>query len=205
MAGEFTMKDGRHGTTADVNANHELKTFSITEPLADRAAEVGQRYNINTGHVTLNSAGESAMLYVKNNEDDVLVITALIYNLGASTDGSGSARVDVYRNPTSGTIVSTATQASAVSNMNFGSDNTLTGNFYAGAQSLTQTGGAFSIGSLLNAGSRAVVSLGAVELPKGKSLSVTVTPPVGNTSMLCNIAASCYLKTNKVSGARANE
>lgn len=195
------IEDGKgSGKSVGVNSNNELTTFSITEPVADRAAEEGDRYNINTGYVTLNSAGASAMLYIKNNEDDDLVITALIYNLGVSTNGSGTAQIDVYRNPTSGTIVSTATDVSANSNQNFGSDKTLTGLFYAGAQSLTQTGGTFSIGSLASAPSRTVVSLGSTILSKGKSLAVEITPPVANTSMKVNVAAACYLKTKAVVG-----
>lgn len=197
----LTIEDGQgKGRVAGVNLNNELNVYAVTLSEIDKSVLSGDRYNINTGYVNLNSTTESAMLHIKNNEDDVLVITALIYNLGQSTGGSGSCRVSVYRNPTSGTIVSGADNVSANSNMNFGSNKTLAGNYYKGAQSLTTTGGSFSIGSLVNAGSRAVVGLGAVDLPKGTSLSVTITPPPGNTSMDVNVAASVYLATPKVTG-----
>ena len=197
----FIIEDGLgSGKKAGVNNVNEQRTFAIVLPIEDRATIEEERYNINTGNVTLNSTGESAMLWVENLGDDPLIITGLVYNLGDSTGGSGTAKVDVYRNPTSGTIVSTSSVVSAAKNMNFGSGKTLNGKFLAGAQSLTQTGGEFAIGSLVPAQSRTVIALGAVVLPKGKTLSVTVTPPAGNTSMLANIAASIYRYTPKVSG-----
>jgi hypothetical protein len=197
----LTIEDGKgKGRLAGVNLNNQLEVFAITETELDKSVLSGDRYNVNTGYVTLNSTTESALLHIKNNEDDELVVTALIYNLGQSTGGSGSCRVSVYRNPTSGTIVSGGDVVSANANMNFGSNKTLVGDYFKGAQSLTTTGGTFAIGSLVNAGSRAVVALGAVNLPKGTSLSVTITPPAGNTSMDVNVAASAYLATSDVTG-----
>jgi len=190
---------GGTGKRAKVDANNRLFVNSIAESLIDHATDYGERYNINTGNVTLNSTTESALLYVKNNEDDDLVITSLVYNIGSATS-TDNILVDVYRNPTSGTIVSGATNVTAVSNMNYGSNKTLLVNAYVGAQSLTQTGGTISVKSIIREKTRAVVSLGAIHLPKGSSLAVTVTPPTGNTGVLVNIAASCFRYTSEVAG-----
>lgn len=190
---------GGSGRKTNVDKNNRIFVNAVTESLLDHSVLYGDRYNINTGNITLNSTTESALLYIKNNETDDLVITSLIYNIGSASSNS-DILVDVYRNTTSGTIVSGATNVTAVSNMNFGSNKTLTVDAYAGAQSLTQTGGTISIKSILKEQSRAVVSLGAIHLPKGSSLAVTVTPPAGNTGVLVNIAASCYLFSSEVSG-----
>jgi hypothetical protein len=181
------------------DANQRLLVNATTETYADQAAEVGDKYNINTGYVTVTASNECALLHIKNNETDPLVLTALIYSFGSS-NGSGTIQVNVFRNPTSGTIVTNANNVSANSNMNFGSNKTLSITAFAGSSTHTTTGGVLSIASLVNNNSRNVISLGAVVIPKGSSLSVSVKPGDGNTSMNTNIAAAAYLLTDKVNG-----
>jgi len=194
------IEDGAgSGRKTKVDKNNRLRTNATTESLLDHSALYGDRYNINTGNVTLNSTTESALLYIKNNEDKDLVITSIIYNIGSATSTS-DILMDVYRNTTSGTIVSGATDVTAVSNMNYGSNKTLSVTAYAGGQSLTQTGGAISIKSILREKTRAAISLGAVHIPKGSSLAITATPPSGNTGVLVNVGLNCYLYSQEVSG-----
>ena len=202
-----TIHDGRTHDTAHVDVNNRLFVAGTTENLADHAAQTGDKYNINTGDITLTNATETSVLYIKNTADDDLVITALIYNLGATTSGTGDVKINVIRNPTAGDIVTNANDVQvgpgASANQNFGSSKTLSGSFFKGATGETAfTDGAVTIStrSAANTG-RIVISLGAVELPKGSSLGINYTPPTSNSSQICQFAAACYLKTTAVAAA----
>ena len=69
------IEDASTGRSARVDSNNRLETQAISESLADAAANKGDRFNINTGTVTLTSASESAVLYIKNNEELFLTVT----------------------------------------------------------------------------------------------------------------------------------
>lgn len=54
----------------------------------------GNAFNVNTGLVELTNATETPLIYIKNNEEKDLVITAVAIGMFNSTNGSGTA--DVY-------------------------------------------------------------------------------------------------------------
>ncbi len=194
----FTIRDGiGSGKEAKVNNNNRLSTTSITESEADFATEEGTRYNLNTGTITLTDANNTTVFYLKNNEDSDLIVTALIYNLGNSTGGSGDLTIDVVRNPTAGDIVTNANTVDIIQNQNHGSTRALSADVYKGATAEALiTDGAVSISTLSASGTgRIVISLGALDLPKGSSLAVNITPQSGNTSQNIQVAAACYVKT----------
>jgi len=193
----ITIKDGTgSGNVAKVTDEKRLETASITTSDKDHACGLGDTYNINTGDITLTDANETTVLYIKNNESNPLVLTALIYNLGASTGGSGDVKLNIVRNPTTGDIVTNATAADTVSNLNYGSSKTLTADVYKGATvDSVVTDGTVSVStrSASNTG-RIVVSLGALVIPQGSSLAVNYTPPTSNTSQITQFAVACFVK-----------
>lgn len=193
----ITIKDGTgSGNVAKVTNEKRLETSAVTETEKDHACILGDTYNINTGDITLTDANETTVLYIKNNESNPLVLTALIYNLGASTGGSGDVKINVLRNPTTGDIVTNASAVEAVSNQNYGSSKSLTADVYKGATAdAVITDGTVSVStrSASNTG-RIVVSLGALVIPQGSSLAVNYTPPASNTSQICQFAAACFVK-----------
>lgn len=193
----ITIKDGTgSGNVAKVTDEKRLETSAVTETEKDHACILGDTYNINTGDITLTDANETTVLYIKNNESNPLVLTALIYNLGASTGGSGDVKINVLRNPTTGDIVTNASAVEAVSNQNYGSSKSLTADVYKGATAdAVITDGTVSVStrSASNTG-RIVVSLGALVIPQGSSLAVNYTPPASNTSQICQFAAACFVK-----------
>jgi len=204
---EISIKNGDGGDIAKVDVNKRLHTSGVNEELRDHACDssIAQKYNINTGDMTLTDANKTSVLYIKNTGDSDLVITALIYNLGATTSGTGDVLIEVLRNPTAGDIVSNTNDCAVgpgvSANQNFGSTNTMSGNFYKGATSEgVFSDGAVSVStrSAANTG-RIVISLGAVILPKGASLGVDYTPPASNSSQICQFAAATYILTPKVS------
>lgn len=185
------IKDGTGGGyQAKVTSTHRLYVNGVTEDIASHHTFLGESYNINTGTITLSSANKSAVLYIKNNESEPLVINSFIYLLGNS-DSTGDTLVNIERNPTGGTIVSGASSVTPI-NRDFGSNNSLTVDSYKGAEANTLTGGTVAIGSIFASSGRYVVTVGAVILRKGNTLGVTVTPPPSNTDMDIQIAVSCY-------------
>lgn len=179
---------------ATIDEDGRVHAQTTIENYADTHAFLGHRYNINTGDLTLTSANESALLYIKNNDTKDLVIDSFVYIIGASTGGSGNTEAMLLRNPTAGTIVSDATAVSINVNMNFGSNRTLSNVLaYKGAEGKTLTDGTDALGSIMTAPLTNVVTVGKLILPNGQSLGIQLTPPSGNTSMKVQIAALCYL------------
>jgi hypothetical protein len=185
---------GNGGYGWKIDSDNRGHVTAITEAQIDHASENGNRYNINTGCLTLTNASESAVLYIKNNECDDIHISSLVYNLGASACGSGDWKICVIRNPTAGTVVCCATAVDVNSNQNFGSNKTLTADVYKGGQGKTLTDGNRSIATRSPSNGRIIISLGALVLQKGSSLGVKITPPSGNTSAVVQVAAPLYIQ-----------
>jgi hypothetical protein len=205
---DVTLIDPVTKTGAKVDNNQRFWVGSVNEEEKDHAcnSSLGQKYNINTGDITLTDATETTLLYIQNTGDDDLVITSLIYNLGNTASGTGDVKIEVMRSEKAmtGDIVTDAQDCEVgpdvSANQNFGSTNTLTGKFYKGDTSDGATSGGsvtISTRSAANTG-RIVIALGAMILPKNSSLAVDYTPPTSNTSQTVQAAASCYVRTSKV-------
>jgi hypothetical protein len=197
------IEDGT-GTANKAKVSDENRLFvqAITEPEVDHAAQLGNKFNLNTGNITLTNDSKTTVIYVKNNETNDLFVTALVYNLGNPTT-AGNATITWVRNPNSGDIIDNTNAVAINSNQNFGSAVTLEVDAYVGASAetaatATGTGDGDSGVSISPGGSgRILVSLGALVLPKGKSISIDYTPPSGNTSQVCNFAIVCFKQTQE--------
>lgn len=191
----ISIKDGSTGYVAQVDSDLRLQTYAVTINENNQANSKGRAYNINTDDITLTDAVETPILYIKNNEDKDLHITALDLWAGTSTGGTATLGTKwvVERNPTAGTIVSNATAVDIESNRNFGSNNTLLVDSYKGATGNTMTGGTDHIifrGTLL---SRIYAEIDEI-IPKGSSIGIHVKPPTSNTSLIVYAAAICHLE-----------
>jgi|DEB0MinimDraft_6_1074348.scaffolds.fasta_scaffold38448_2 hypothetical protein len=186
-----------NGKSVKIDDQNRMYVDAITFNRAEEEVERGNGYNINTGVINLTSANKSAVLYMKNNEDDPLVVTALFYMWGTSTGGTGDVLVTMLRNPSAGTIISNAVAAEMAGvNRNFGSNKSLSADIYKGAEGNTFTNGDKVIESLLDQGARrTVLTVGDVVIPKGSSLGIDITPATGNTSLDVEFAISCFIDT----------
>jgi hypothetical protein len=198
----FSILDGKgSGKEAGVDDNNRLLTNSIVEDISNHVTEYGGKYNLNTGNITLTgNATESAVMYLKNNEEYDYTITAIVYNLGSSASGTGQVQCDVYFKTTGGTIVSGATDVDINVNQNLGSASALVADVYKGAEANTQTGGTLAVTSLINPATRAFIGLGQILVPKGESISITMTTPSGNTSMTVQCALVGYVNLPAATG-----
>jgi hypothetical protein len=123
-------------------------------------------------------------LYLKNNGDVDLAILTIGFLLGNSTGGIGDLTLDVVKNPTTGTLISGATNVAINENKNAGSSQTLSVDAFKGAEGSTITNGTDWYYSTVPGDARTyVINTGSLVIPKGSSVSVSVTPQGSNSSM----------------------
>lgn len=183
------------GQRAKVDANNRLFTNSVVASENEFANSNGNAYNINTGIITLTNAVETPVLYVKNNEDEPLHVSAIAIGMFPSADGVSTETPysTVIRNPTAGTIItSSPTDVDINSNRNYGSQNTLTVDAYKGATGDTMTDGDDHIIFQQSEPSRLFATIDEV-LPKGASIGIKIKPQTSNTSMDVYAALICHL------------
>lgn len=169
---------------AKVDDSNNLHVRAVNVPVALYAAIAAKSFGVVTGPITLTTAGESGILYIKctDSSNPINVLKQLFY-LGPSTGGTGPARLRVYRNPTGGTLLSGGTALTAA-NLNFSSSLLPNTTILKGAEGLTVTGGSTIIDIGMN--TSFLLSVDDINwlLPNGSSYAVTITPPTSNTSMV---------------------
>jgi hypothetical protein len=176
------IKDGTGtGASAMVGDKNRLHTHALSTTAASNATMEGDAFNVSSELITLTSANESALLYIKNNEDHSISVTTLFVNLGTSTGGSGESLISFKLAPTGGTLISDETAAQTL-NRNIGNNTTLTAATYKGAEGKTITGG-----DTIQLPSTGGPITSEYVLPKGAAFSLSMTPPTGNTSMQVQI------------------
>jgi hypothetical protein len=176
----FEITDGTgKGNSAGVDRTNRLLVRNVSETIFQNAAEEGEAFFIGTPIITATTAGESALIYIKNNEDNQLVLGSFFLIAEATASGSPNMfRINWYRNPTS---ISSGTAIPAL-NQNFGSSNTLDADIEYGAEGSTVTGGSLAATLSFPIGQFNQLDANLV-LEKGSSVAITVTPPAGNTNM----------------------
>jgi hypothetical protein len=186
------LNDGTgKGNNAKVDGNNRLHTQSVQEAEATHAVEAGDAYNINTGNITFSAAG--TLLFVKNNEDKDLVISAIAVGLGSGTL-SDSAEITIERNTTGGDLgFSDNTAVDINANRNFGSSKTLDANVYKGKSGGTSTGGNDAVLLYQTASSRLFATIDIV-VPKGNNIAITIDPKLSSGSVKAYAAIICHLK-----------
>ncbi len=184
------------GNEVRVDDEHRLSVAAVTATESEHNTDKGNKFNINTGDITLTSANLTTVLYIQNNSDDPLFITSIFYLLGASASGSGDAKVTINRNPTGGAIITNANDVLIKSNQNFGSSKTFTGLAYKGATGETvSSGGEPTLTTRLATHTgRYSIPVGAMILTKGSALSIDYTPASSNTSQIVQFAVACFFQ-----------
>lgn len=173
-----TIQDGTgKGYSARIDDEGRIYTRTTNETELEHAVISGRAFNINTEFLPISSSGESALLYVKNNENDPLVIAAWFIGTDfAAGTPTRQGLAQVYVNPTGGTLIASASAITAVNRL-IGSSQTLDADIYKGGDGYTITGQQPTSVLYQTQGSSARV-FGTVylSLPKGSSLAVTYTP-----------------------------
>ena len=79
---EMIMDGTGKGYQAQVDEKNRLRVLAVGKTIAEDAAKAGDSYNINTGTITLTSASESGVLYLKNNGDNDVIVAQVGYLFG---------------------------------------------------------------------------------------------------------------------------
>ena len=181
------------GDALKVDKNNRAHTQAVTEGEALHSAELGDGYNINTGLVSISA--DTALLYIKNDEDRDLVFETLIFGEFEGITHSDDPYITIHKNATAGTLISGATAVDMNQNRNFGSNKTLgsTTLAYKGASGNTVTDGTQVALLQATPGARNTYPIDLI-LPKGSSIVIKVHPNASSGSANCYAAAICYLK-----------
>jgi hypothetical protein len=165
--------DNGNGTTANINDKRELKVFSVQESESQAAVEVGDAYNINTGDI--GCAGDTTLLYFKNDEDYPVFIEAFAVGIKGSTI-TDQATVTWINNPTGGDLITDATAVSMNQNRLVGSSKSLKSTTFAykGKVSGTITGGSDAAQFYMGNNSRLFATIN-FEIERGSSIAIKLT------------------------------
>lgn len=175
----FEITDGTgKGNSAGVDVTGRLLTRSITESIFQNAAEEGEAFFIGTPLITATTANESALIYIKNNENSPLILGSFFLIAENSNATVQMFRVNWYKNPTS---ITGGTSTVAL-NQNFGSSETLDADIEYGAEASGIVGGTLSATLSFPIGQFNQFDANLV-LEKGSSVVISVVPPSGNTGM----------------------
>lgn len=132
------------GYQLKINDHNQAETFSeIRTEIAEISLTEGQAYVISTGFVAITTtASFSGILWIKNTDSEGRNMFIEHIRLCASCSCTDMEAVQcvVYRNPTTGTLISGASSAYAA-NSNFGSANAFNGLAYKGVDGNTITNG----------------------------------------------------------------
>ena len=188
----FQIQDGT-GTSrkAKVTELNRILVDSITEERAVyNSIEVGNTFVTSTNFLSFTgvTGQENGVLYIKNDSDKKMLVHHIKLWSGTA---SQFTKISIYKNPTTGTLISSAIAAD-VQNINFGSSNDYEGLAYQGDGTfLTVTNGNVFGRHYLGVGNQQMLMFmwnGAVVLDKGSSLAVTCEPPNGVTfNLTCEI------------------
>jgi hypothetical protein len=192
---DFLITDPLTSKRARVDDAGRVQSLAVSHSAATEAALDGDRYNINTFTVNLTTAGQSGLLYMKNEEtdDDInWIYDRVFYNIGASTGGSGHILAEVIKNSTAGTLISGGTTLAPI-NLNFSSANTLSGTTLKGAEGSTITDGSVAVSSIIPSdSSRIIIPFDSIVLQPGASIAIRITPPTGNASLDIQVGFNMY-------------
>ncbi len=190
-----SIKSGSSGDVAKVDNRNRLHVEAVQRSDQEEATRVGDSYNLNTGLMSLTSSGESGIMWMKNTGSEAISVTGIVVIQGPASGSSATdtTHIRMYKNVTTGTLVSVAAAAEVISNRNFGSGKTFPGSVYKGVQGATITDGAVHIASLVSPGSRVFFGIDEI-LNDGDSIAISLEPSDGNARMKCMCAIICHIE-----------
>ena len=190
------IKDGNSGNIAKVNDDNRLTTQGVVETEELDAIKEGAGYNINTGQIVITAT--TACLYIKNNEDKDMVVSAIVVGVGTPQGGnavfSNAVEIFIVRNPTAGTMITSPTNVDMNQNRNYGISTALTADAYKGSTGETFTDGDDIILIDQNGAGRVFAPINMV-LKKGNSIGIRIVPNIDATNVEVYVAAILYLHT----------
>jgi hypothetical protein len=188
---ELELRDatGRaNGAKIDSTNRLWVRSSALSQQL--EAACNGDSFQLGSGVVTITSASESAVLYVKNNEDEDLLLTGINItskSMTGSTDDVALAKL-YTSNPTG---LSSSTSQTPLNN-NFGSSKALDADVESGGNAVTVTGGSVTGAFYIPVNTFFNTEIAWV-LPRGTSVAVSFTAGSGTTAWPVTVTLEGHL------------
>ena len=194
-----TINDGKTGRSVEVNTNNRLMVSAADVELIDSQTARGMSYTFGSGPINLTSASESAVLYIKNTDPvNVLVLDRFIITIGKSTGAVDGLSLKIFKNPTSGTLLSSGTPTTG-GNRNYGSLISSQSDSKSGAEGLTLLPTASNFSTLFFPQESFTNLPAGFILPVGTSIGFSWTPSSGNTSVdVTTTVISYYIDPNNI-------
>jgi len=184
------IEDGTgSGRFAAVDTTKRLKTAAaVSSALHENSINEKQVYIFSTGgFISITSTGtETGVFYLKNTSS-----TKYLFINSIRTCGTQIQKVLIYKDPTGGTLISTANAAEST-NLNLTSSNTSESTQYYGANALTVTGGTHIANHINHVGHSTMNLDDALVL--GKNNSIAITFEVDTAADVC-VAIEGYYAT----------
>ena len=189
------IKDGTgSGNSAQVDAHGRLHVEATTVAVEVAEAFEGHSYDVSTqGLVTLTTDNDSALLYIKNNGNEELLIQTIFTDSNSSTGGTGQGTMKWHMNPTSGTLISDAEEAQVL-NRRIGSPIGMDSDAFKASATDKTLVSVSQVTIPLPAGA-GIPFAGPWILQKGQAFGVSYQPPTGNTSMTIQIGFLVVVNT----------
>jgi len=166
------------GTKLRINSDNRAEC-EVTQQtrIADVSARLGQAYTIATGFVSLTTtASFTGMLWIKNTDSSARNMYIEHIRVCGSAATMQDVECVVYRNPTTGTLISGAS-AAYKSNNNFGSANQFNGLAYKGADANTITDGDWFTQFVTHISGHSIIDFNdSIVVPKGSSIGFALKP-----------------------------
>jgi hypothetical protein len=168
---------------------------TIKTRIADISLREGQAYTIASGFISLTTtASYSGVLWIKNTDTegrDMFIEHIRVCGTGAGTMSMEALQCIVYRNPTTGTLISGASAAYKANN-NFGSANEFNGLAYKGADGNTITNGDWFTQFTTHIPGHSVIDFNdSIILPKNSSIGFALKPT--DTCEIC-MEVNCHFE-----------
>jgi len=179
---------------ARVDSAGRIASFATSITAAQSAVVRSDSFNLNSGIVVLTDSSEQGILYIKNNESRDLVISTILVSLGPSTNGdiNDTTIIRLYKNPTTGTLITNAIAAEINSNSNFGSKLLLKIDEFKGDGSSTVDDGTVHTEVLVSPGKNAPFDIDEI-LTNGETMAITYEANDSNTNMKALASVKTFL------------
>lgn len=179
------------GTFAKVDSTNRLETHSVTLTERTEAVNLGVSYEIGVPPTALTVSSETALIYIKNNERQPLVLSRFEFSGAESTGGTSDVcLLKLYQAPTG---ITPSTAGGAV-NALFGSARPLDCDIETGNGSTSAVTGGTLFGAAYVTFLGQSVFSGPWVIPQGQSIALTVTPPASNTSLPFGVRILTHLQ-----------
>lgn len=172
------------GYRQKVDSKNRAWTDSVSRMQLEQSILDSAGFNVATGLINLTNANQSALFYIKNDDERAMELVELGVRFGASAGGSGSLSIALTANPSAGTIIDNADAVATNFNRDLGSTRQINGDVYKGGQGYTLTGG-ISAAATSTSDLPGVILFDAAPfiIRQGNDLGILFTPPSGNTSI----------------------